>query len=207
MSIKVRLSENLPLHLLLPDGDNTKFPLAYVEDETHTPLPGSPFTLANTGLGNYINDDYIIAPLSTLRRFVATYIIYEDPGFTEESQFYDRAEDVFDIVDATNVYINQVSSYVNRMSTVLSNITGVQDIIVWPEKNGQAVLGTNCAIAVIDALGAVVWSGAAPTPRLDGTFRFQNGFAPALNGTYNVEIVITVDGQPRENKQPFVAVG
>jgi hypothetical protein len=207
MSIKVRLSENLPLQLLLPDGDETLYPLAYVETEEHAPLAGSPFAMTPEALGNYVNDEYIIAPDSPFRRFIATYIVYEDSAHTIESQFYQRATDVFDMVDSPSVYVNQLSTYGNRMSTVYDQATRVQQVIVWPEKNGQAVTGTNCAIAVIDVAGAVVWQASAPTQRADGTFRFTNPFQPSLDGTYYVNITITVDGHPRINKQPFVALG
>ena len=209
MSVEIRPSEKLPLELLLVDGDDGKFPVAYVVDQDHLPIAGSPFVLTNIGLGRYVNDSYTLPNNYTTRRLTATYITYLDVGHTEEDYFYERAEDVFDMIisPSANIGTDPRVPFTNLMNTVLNNLTGVQEIVVWPERAGQTAPGTDCSIAVIDSSQAIVWAAAAAAPRADGTFRFTNVFSPTLDGGYYVEITITVDGQPRTNKQPFVAVG
>lgn len=207
MSVQIKLGENVPLELLLFDGDDTKYPLAYLIDETHTAIPGSPFALTNIGLGRYVNDSYILPLNSTNYRLLATYIIYEDAGHTIEDMVYERAEDIFDVADSQTVVVNQLANYVNRMSTSFDTLSSQQGITVWAEKNGMYAPGTNCSISVYNDLATVIWSASSPTPMADGVFKFVNAFAPLADGSYYVEITITVDGQPRTNKQPFVAVG
>ncbi len=100
------------------------------------------------------------------------------------------------------------AQHINRMTTALNNLTGVQEVLVWAEKDGQIVTSSsNCSIAVKDDLGATIWSGFAVTPSADGIFLFSNSFAPLADGNYYVTISIIVDGTMRSNKQPFVAVG
>lgn len=209
MSIEIRPAEILPLELLLVDGDDGKFPVAYVVDQDHIPITGSPFTLANIGLGRYVNDSYILPNNYVTRRLTATYITYLDAGHVYEDIFYERAEDVFDMAlsPSANIGADPRVSYINLMNTVLDNLTGVQEIVVWPERSGQTAAGTDCSIAVVNSSQVVIWAAAAAAPRADMTFRFTNVFSPTLDGGYYVEITITVDGQPRTNKQPFVAVG
>lgn len=97
--------------------------------------------------------------------------------------------------------------YVNRMSTVFDNLTGIQEVLAWSEKNGQVIAGTDCSIAVKDDAGVTIWADAAATPTANGVFKFTHVFGPTVDGNYYVEISITADGVPRLNKQPFVAVG
>lgn len=200
MSVQVKLAESVPLDLLLIDGDDEKYVLAHLFDATYTPVPGSPFTLTNIGLGRYVNSSFVLPLISTYGRLTATYIVYMDSDFLEEDIFYDRAEDVFDIVASS-------AAYTNRMTTSLNSATFVQEVLVWTERDGVAVPGTDCIMAVKDSNGEMIWSDALSTPDAEGVFKFTGVFNHTGPGNYYIEITITVDSVPRTNKQPFVTLG
>jgi len=204
MSVQVRPGEQLPLELLLFDGDTTRHPVAHVFNENGAPLVGSPFVLTGIGLGRYINQSHLITTAE--KRFTAVYIIYEDMSHTNEDLFYERAEDVFDVSDLSALLAAQ-SNYVNRMSTAYNSTSGIQEVLVWPEKNGQIIAGTNCDIAVKTSSGVVVWQASLAAPTPDGLFPFIRPVVVQVDANYYIEIDIVVDGFVRHSRQAFVSIG
>jgi hypothetical protein len=101
----------LPLNMTLPDGDETKFPQAHVFKQDGTELTGSPFNLTHVALGRYTNVNAVQALLADIR-YMVTYRVYEDSGYTQESYLYNlNTEDVIDVIhspsedDITNFYV------------------------------------------------------------------------------------------------------
>jgi hypothetical protein len=108
---------------------------------------------------------------------------------------------------ATQGSADGLITYVNRMTTSRDNVTGIQEVLAWAEKNGVAVAGTLCTVSVKDDTGGTIWTASLATPGPDGVFSFSNAFTPLADGNFYIQITITVDGSPRTNLQPFVAIG
>lgn len=104
--------------------------------------------------------------------------------------------------------ISMPSQYTNRMSTSFNPGSGLQEVIVWPEKNGLRVLAAGiCQITIKDSLGATKWSQLSSTPSSDGVYRFINPMVLNSDENYYIIISIVVDGVPRVTQQAFVTIG
>lgn len=96
-------------------------------------------------------------------------------------------------------------SYSTKMSTVYQS--GVQELIVWAERNGSRYIGTNCTVTIKDANGVVKWADTIATPNADGIFKFSNAITATPNSNYYAVISVVVDGAPRITNQSFFTVG
>jgi hypothetical protein len=97
--------------------------------------------------------------------------------------------------------------YINRLSTTFNNITGEQEVIVWAEKNGCRVVGSNCTITIKNSSGVTTWGASSSTPNIDGVFKFINPVALNSDSNYYVVISIFTDGLARVNQQSFFTIG
>lgn len=97
--------------------------------------------------------------------------------------------------------------YSNRISTAFNDVTGMQEVLAWAEKDGQTVNGSNCTVTVKDAAGATVWAATQASPNADGVFKFTNAITPVTNSNYYIVVVITVDAALRTSQQPFFTAG
>lgn len=94
------------LRLWLEDGDETKYVRAVVRNDQGVEVSGSPAVLSSVGEGLYINNSSVLFPPVT-NFLTATYLVYDDPGFTIQSEeYYNGGDDVFE----TTLYdtLNQV---------------------------------------------------------------------------------------------------
>jgi len=95
--ILVDLGDPLPLELLLTDGNVGKFPQAIVRDvSTGATVVGSPFSLTHLGEGLYRN---VAFTPTSVGKFRAVFIIYNESGHTTESIEYPRSTDNFLVID------------------------------------------------------------------------------------------------------------
>lgn len=88
---KRRVGDTLFLNLQLPLLDTTKHVLAYLYDGAGS-LLGS-IELQSVGGGLYADDVEAMPNTDQVR---AQYVVFDDPGFTQESCEYGRSIDVFD---------------------------------------------------------------------------------------------------------------
>lgn len=119
---------------------------------------------------------------------------------------YYEQPDLSNIATKADVAAVDAKQYTNRLSTTFNTITGQQEIIVWAEKNGQRVLGTNCSIEVKDSAGTLLWSAAVGMSNSDGIFRFSDVFSVTVAQNYYVVIRIDVDGSTKISNQSFFTV-
>lgn len=116
MSTEVFGGSKVPLKVVLQDGATDRFPRAHLFKDDGSELAGSPFALAHTALGLYVNNAFTAAIPD--KRYTAVYRIYDDALFTEESVIYAaRTSEVFDIVPGLQAGV--VSYYVVRVPDVL----------------------------------------------------------------------------------------
>ena len=99
------------------------------------------------------------------------------------------------------------NEYENRMSTAFNNTTGNQEVLVWAQKDGQRVVGSNANVTVKDANGVVKWTQILASPNADGVFKFVNAISVAADSNFYVDIEITVDAEVRKSLQPFFTTG
>ena len=116
--------------------------------------------------------------------------------------------DVSDLATKDDVDGSVVNHYENCLSTVYNIITGAHDIIVWAEKNGEAVPATDCTVTVKTAAGSEIWTDTKASPNSDGLFSFSEITSSfQVYSNYYVVITMTVDGQARTSQKSFFTVG
>lgn len=116
--------------------------------------------------------------------------------------------DISDLATKTDVQNSIVNQYVNRMTTTFNPGSGVQEVLVWSEKDGmRAVSTSNCSIMVTDALGVVKWNQSSSTPNADGVYRFVNPIVVSPDSNYYIVMSIKVDGQFKVSQQAFITIG
>lgn len=96
--------------------------------------------------------------------------------------------------------------YVNKMSTTFDTITGQQEIIVWPEKDGVLTRGAACGVTVRNAAGSLIWQASVSMPNADGVYRFASPIDAPGDANFYVVISAVVDGAVRTNIQTFFTV-
>ena len=101
----------IELNLQLFDGDTGKFVHAHVKDGAGVDVAGSPFALTHVGNGLY-SDDSFAMPAGTTQ-VTATYIVYNDAGFTIESGTHSRAIDVYNL--QPDQCISEIKTNVNSL--------------------------------------------------------------------------------------------
>jgi len=110
--------------------------------------------------------------------------------------------------DLQNLIIPAVPQYANKMTTTFNPASGIQEVLVWAEKDGQSqVHVTDCTVIVKDSFGATKWTQIASTPNHDGVFRFVNPIVVSSDANYYIIIVIKVDGGFKATQQAFITVG
>ena len=116
--------------------------------------------------------------------------------------------DISNLATKTDVQNAAVHQYINRMTTTFSPTSGIQEVMVWAEKDGLRVATTSaCTVIIKDSLGALKWSQSASTPNSDGVYRFVNPIVIGSDANYYIIVSITVDGSPRVTQQAFMTVG
>jgi hypothetical protein len=86
------LGDPIRLNLQLWDGATSKFPLAVLRDGLGNELPESPIGLSHIGDGLYADDS---VDMPDTPEVTATYVVYNDAGFTDESDEHQQSLDVF----------------------------------------------------------------------------------------------------------------
>jgi len=84
----ISVGASLPLGYQLHDGATGKFVRAHVRDQANAAVTGSPFALTHVAQGFYSNTAYTVLIANT--KLKATYIVFDDAGFTIESVFHTR---------------------------------------------------------------------------------------------------------------------
>ena len=104
--------------------------------------------------------------------------------------------------------IGAQSQYSNKMTTAYNPGSGMQEVLVWAEKNGERVSSTsNCNIIVKDSLGVTKWSQSSSSANADGVYRFINPVVVTSDANYYIIISIVVDSLARVTQQAFITIG
>jgi hypothetical protein len=83
-------------------------------------------------------------------------------------------------------------SYMINSSTTLDSLSDDQEVIAWLEKDGKIIAGsTDCAVAVKNAAGTIVWSDTLASSNADGVFKFTQA-SVVLSNNKNYYIAITI---------------
>lgn len=116
--------------------------------------------------------------------------------------------DISNLATKQDVTDAKVHQYINRMTTTFNPTSGIQEVMVWAEKDGARVAATSaCTVVIKDSLGIVKWSQSASTPNTDGVYRFVNPIVIGSDANYYIIVSITVDGLPKVTQQAFMTVG
>ena len=84
----------IPLNIQLPDGNPSKYPIAYLYNAaTRAAVSGSPFSLGHFANGLYVFDVNGVPA----GRYIATYIVFDNLSHTSESATYKRETAYFEI--------------------------------------------------------------------------------------------------------------
>jgi hypothetical protein len=104
--------------------------------------------------------------------------------------------------------ISSANQYANKMTTTLNPATGLQEVLVWAEKDGHPVnSATNCTIFIKDALGTTKWTQSSSVANSDGVFRFINPVVVTEDANYYIVMAVTVEGAVKISQQSFITVG
>jgi len=129
-----KIGTAIQLNLQLEGGDTDKFVRAILRDADGVLL--TTITLSHTGDGIYQDDSYI---MPNTNEVTATYIIYDDAAFTEETCEYGRSVDVFEL-DETLEIVECIKSDVT--SLISGNLPG--DLIEGFLQDESMILGEIC---------------------------------------------------------------
>ena len=120
MAVKsVRAGEPLRLELQLSEGDDAKFVRAFLKDQAGVDL--TTVDLGNVSRGLYINSS---EAMPNIPQVTATYVVYEDSGFSIESCFT-RGLDVFvlDQLEATQLPgVSELEGSIQSAGTVSGSV-------------------------------------------------------------------------------------
>lgn len=118
----------------LYDGAEDKYVRAYVTSEDGTSLSGSPFALTHQLQGKYVYFDFSnFTYPEGAEQVHATYIVYTDAAYTQESKKHSRSLDVFhlDPSESSTISIEDIDNKLDQIINVLSStfpgaeITGI----------------------------------------------------------------------------------
>lgn len=112
-----KIGQPIFLQCWLEDGRSNKFVKAVCRNVSGTEVSGSPAYLSYVGEGLYTNYSSVIFPLN--QEFItATYLVYDDSGFTSPSFDYFIGDDVFSAEFAD--LFNKVDILVSAIHTDLT---------------------------------------------------------------------------------------
>lgn len=130
MSTPVVAGDNLPLSLVLGDGAEDKFPIAFVYGGANLPVAGSPFLLTHMANGLYASSAFSVPVDGTI--YTTVYRVYEDPTLLDLS-YYDQAEDVFTVESGSGggggATPAQIWAYPTRTLTAFPNLATKADVL------------------------------------------------------------------------------
>lgn len=116
--------------------------------------------------------------------------------------------DISNLATKADVAAIDMSQYTNKMTTSYSPASGLQEVLVWAEKNGLRVAASSgCTIIIKDSLGVTKWSASSSTPNSDGVFRFINPSVITADSNYYIVMSTQVDGSARVSQQSFITIG
>lgn len=111
MSSAVTKTNKIPTALSLWDGDTTKFPRAFLFDNTGATLSGSPVDLAHVINGGY-KDDSLAMP--DVPYVVVIYVVFDNILHTIKSARHTNAIDIFSIHDM-NQDLTNLENLINNL--------------------------------------------------------------------------------------------
>jgi len=126
VGVSVKVGNTVPLSCQLESLDTTKFVRCSLVDEDGNAEAGSPFTLPHVGGGLY-SDGVGAQPDKFL---FATYIVYDDAGFTIQSSLNLPTVDVFSPVEANiNRVITDLTGEVETTGSLLAELASSGEVI------------------------------------------------------------------------------
>ncbi len=138
---------DLPITLLLEDGNTGKFPQAEVRNEAGTLL--TTLNLSHVASGLYTNTTYQMPDEDWV---VVTYIVYDDAGHTTESLLHLRAQDVFsrDRGGLLSLYDNGrvVAVHYDATNGSPGSILGINGTVDNPVDNESDMLALASALGI-----------------------------------------------------------
>lgn len=126
-----RYNAPIPLALQLFDGNVSKFVRAILHNASGTELSESPVALTHVGGGLY-QDSSVLMPNTDL--VVASYVVYDDSGFTTESLVYSRVAESFYLdlpaqVDASQWFPALLEAEISPTQTLVGFISSVPVLV------------------------------------------------------------------------------
>ncbi len=186
--ITVPLGDELPLSFTLPAGASGFFPQAFVEDDTDTPVAGSPFDLTEVGAtARYTRFPAASFTPGAVGSFTARFVVFSDAGHLVEALQFTRDQDSFEVLPTTaeiadavwdEILTGATHNIVNSAGRRLRELSdfGIRD-------EGQAQAG-----------GATTITLAATAPTLDDVL--VGGYVVITGGlgAGQVRVVLAYDG-------------
>jgi hypothetical protein len=187
----ISVGASLPLALQLHDGATGKFVRAHVRNQAGTAVTGSPFSLTHVANGLYTNSSYTV--LITETKLTATYITYDDAGFTTESVFHTRAAEMFDVETQVETARTDILTRLGTPAgaSVSADIAAIQTKLGTPAGASVSVdiaaiqtkLGTPAGASVSADIAAVKSDTGTLTSRLTSTRAGYLDNLPNLDAT------------------------
>lgn len=131
MSVRIptKVGDPIQLHLQLEDGNTALFVRAYLTDNTGAVF-GTPIALSHVGEGLYLDNSVGMPAFDFVQ---ATYVVFNDAGFTSESDLYGRSIDIFQRDELLPQQLPEgtdLEAVVASDETVVGEVVGVTSIIV-----------------------------------------------------------------------------
>ena len=125
---------------------------------------------------------------------------------TDPSEF---GPDISNLATKSDVAaISSSHNVVNRMTTTFNPAAGIQEVLVWTERDGERALDvTDCTITIKDSLGVTKWSQSSSTANPDGMFRFINPIVVSSDSNYYIVMTVRVSGVTKITQQAFITIG
>lgn len=142
----VKVGDQLTLTVQLRSGHVDKHVLCYIETDTGIPLSGSPFSIPHFARGKYTVKPPELKFPTGIEEVHATYIVYNDASYSEESMINGRSLDVWRKDPTSDVDFNfeQIIDLLNDIISSISSITASAEIegeiIVEDELEGTVTL-------------------------------------------------------------------
>jgi len=108
---------------------------------------------------------------------------------------------------ATKEDIRSLDTYETEISMLQREATQDHELVLWVKKNGATYLGNACSVALKNADGVILWDGLVSTPSPDGVYKFIHAVQLTSEQNCYLEVVVVIDGLPRQSRHPVTVVG
>jgi hypothetical protein len=187
MSIPVKIGESAPLVLVLPDGDATKYPRAYVYDAAGGAAPLATVDLAHVVEGYYFGTWTV----PSANKFVIRYKTFSDAGRTTESVLHGQVDELL-VGDLSSIVGGGIAEA--QLNIAFDDTGMIFRAAAWMDRDGQTVTTpTGCTITVHRQDHTVIFTDTTAS-HTNGVFIFEQASVVLADNKVGYVRVEVTDG-------------